>query len=160
MKIADNFQPSRFEPTVFGAVRRYRVMVLAIAVAAMLAAVGYTLMQGKTYQAQVSITVPQEVSLQGQDTAQYLDSQVLLLQSPAVARQAASIANAALHSTRMTARDFSGDGSSLQVTPPAAGNAGSTATASSWCRSPGRTQGSRRWAPTRCSRPWTTSGPP
>ena len=124
MKIADNFQPSRFEPTVFGAVRRYRVMVLAIAVAAMLAAVGYTLMQGKTYQAQVSITVPQEVSLQGQDTAQYLDSQVLLLQSPAVARQAASIANAALHSTRMTARDFSGDGSSLQVTPPAAGNSG------------------------------------
>ena len=68
--------------------------------------------------------MPQEVSLQGQDTAQYLDSQVLLLQSPAVARQAASIANAALHSTRMTARDFSGDGSSLQVTPPAAGNSG------------------------------------
>ena len=31
--------------------RRYRVMVLAIAVAAMLAAVGYTLIQGKTYRA-------------------------------------------------------------------------------------------------------------
>jgi Mrp family chromosome partitioning ATPase len=124
MKIADSFQPSRFEPTVFGAVRRYRVMVLAIAVAGLLAAVGYTLTQGRTYQAQVSITVPQEVSLQGQDTAQYLDSQVLLLQSPAVARQAASIANAALHSTRLTARDFSGDGRSLEVTPPAAGNSG------------------------------------
>lgn len=124
MKIADSFQPSRFEPTVFGAVRRYRIMVLAVAVAGMLAAVGYTLIQGKTYRAQVSITVPQEVSLQGQDHAQYLDSQVLLLQSPAVARQAASIANAALHSKSLAASDFSGEGSALEITPPAAGNSG------------------------------------
>ena len=124
MKIADNFQPSRSEPTVFGAVRRYRFMVLGAAVACMLAAVGYTLLQGKIYQAQVSITVPQEVSLQGQDHAQYLDSQVLLLQSPAVAEQAASIANAALHGNRLAARDFSGEGSSLVITPPQAGNSG------------------------------------
>jgi Mrp family chromosome partitioning ATPase len=124
MKIADDFQPSRFEPTVFGAVRRYRIMVVAVAIAGMLAAVGYTLIHGKIYRAQVSITVPQEVSLQGQDHAQYLDSQVLLLQSPAVARQAASIANAALHSTRLAAGDFSGEGSSLEITPPAGGNSG------------------------------------
>ena len=52
-------EPHQFEPTVFGAVRRYRTMVLAIAVLAMVAAVGYTVMQPKTYTAQASITVPQ-----------------------------------------------------------------------------------------------------
>ena len=51
-------ESARFEPTVFGAVRRYRIMVLAFALAGMVAAVGYTLYAGKTYQAKASVTVP------------------------------------------------------------------------------------------------------
>lgn len=114
----------RFEPTVFGAVRRYRTMVLAITVLAMAVAVGYSLMQGKTYQAQASITVPRQVSLQGQDTAQYLDSQVLLLRSPELAAEAASIANAALHGQHLSAGNFYGSSSALEITPPTGASPG------------------------------------
>ena len=110
--------PFRFEPTVFGAVRRYWAMVLVVAIVAMAAAIGYALTQPKVYVAQASITVPQPVSLQGQTPAQYFDSQVLLLQSQDVAQRAASIADGALGSNRLAVGDFSGNGSSLTITPP------------------------------------------
>ena len=122
MKVADT-ESARFEPTVFGAVRRYRIMVLAFAVAAMVASVGYTLMGGKTYSAQASITVPVPQSPQVQP-AQYLDSQVLLLQSQDVAQRAAALANASLHSKRLSAHDFSTSGGSVSITPPAGASAG------------------------------------
>ena len=117
-------ESARFEPTVFGAVRRYRIMVLAFALVAMVAAVGYTRYVGKTYRAKASVTVPVPQSLQGQNPAQYLDSQVLLLQSPAVAQRAASIADATLQSNILSARDFSASGGSLSITPPAGAAAG------------------------------------
>jgi Mrp family chromosome partitioning ATPase/capsular polysaccharide biosynthesis protein len=109
---------ARFEPTVFGAVRRYRIMVLAFALAGMVAAVGYTLFVGKTYQAKGDITVSVPGSQQDQDPAQYLDSQVLLLESPTVAQKAASIADATLHGNILSARDFSTSGGNLSITPP------------------------------------------
>ena len=112
--------PLRLEPTVFGAVRRYWVMVLVVAVVITVATVGYALKQPKIYQAQASVTVPQPVSLQGQTPAQYFDSQVLLLESQNVATQAASIANGALRSNSLAVSDFSGPGSSLVITPPTA----------------------------------------
>jgi Mrp family chromosome partitioning ATPase len=113
-------EPFRFEPTVFGAMRRYRILVLAVAVITMLAAVGYSLIQPKNYRAQAYVTMPQQAPLQGQqaDAGQYLDSQVLLLQSENVARRAAAIANAGLHGRSLTVGNFFGDGSSLKVTPP------------------------------------------
>ena len=117
-------EPHQFEPTVFGAVRRYRTMVLAIAVLAMAAAVGYTVMQPKTYNAQGSITVPQPGSQGGTNSAQYLDAEVLTLTSQAVAQRAAGIANNALHGDILAASDFAGTGSSLLVTPPTSGTAG------------------------------------
>ena len=81
------------EPTVFGAVRRYWILVLTVALLGALASVGYSLTTAKVYRAYASITVPMPVSLQGQqpDPAQYLDSQVLLLQSQAVAQRAAAL---------------------------------------------------------------------
>ena len=100
-------ESARFEPTVFGAVRRYRVMVLAFALAGMVAAVGYTVFAGESYQAKAQVTVPIPQSQQGQNPAQYLDSQVLLLESPAVAQKAASIADATLQGNTLSARDFS-----------------------------------------------------
>ena len=110
-----------FEPTVFSAVRRYWTMVLAVALAGMVAAIGYTAMQPKTYVATGSITVP---ALPAQDSAQYLDSQVLLLSSQDVAQRAAHIANRTLHSDRLDVGSFSGSGSSLAIIPPATGNPG------------------------------------
>jgi len=124
-------EPSRFEPTVFGAVRRYSALVVAITLAAAAIAVGYTLIQPKIYRAQASITVQQPVTPpapQG-DAGQYLDSQVLLLQSQSVARRAASIANATLGGSILTAADFSAVDGSLGISPPTtatAGNYGAT----------------------------------
>lgn len=124
-------EPSRFEPTVFGAVRRYSMLVVAVTLAAAAIAVGYTLIQPKVYQAQASITVQQPVTPpapQG-DSGQYLDSQVLLLQSQRVAQRAASIADATLGGSILTAADFSSVDGSLGISPPTtatAGNYGAT----------------------------------
>ena len=113
-------ESARSEPTVFGAVRRYRVMVLVVALVAMVAGIGYTLAQTKIYRAYANVTVPQPASLQGQqmNAAQYLDSQVLLLQSQDVAQRAASIANRQLGSATLTASDFAGVNRKLTINPP------------------------------------------
>lgn len=124
-------EPSRFEPTVFGAVRRYSALVVAVTLAAAAIAVGYSLIQPKIYRAQASITVQQPVTPpapQG-DPGEYLDSQVLLLQSQPVARQAASIADDTLGGSILTAADFSAVDGSLGISPPTtatAGNYGAT----------------------------------
>jgi Mrp family chromosome partitioning ATPase len=113
-------EPSRSEPTVFGAVRRYRAMVLAVVVLATAAAIAYTLVQGPTYRATASLTVALPASQQSQNSAQYIDSQVLLLESPDVARRAADIANGALGGNHLTVGDLYGDGKSLVIIPPEA----------------------------------------
>lgn len=113
-------EPSRFEPTVFSAVRRYLVLVIAVGVAALVVAAGYTLLQPRIYRAQGNISAPLPVILQAQnaDPGQYLDSQVLLLHSPSVAQLAADIADRTLGSGTLTAQDFSASGGSLTVSPP------------------------------------------
>jgi Mrp family chromosome partitioning ATPase len=116
---------AQFEPTVFGAIRRFRFMVLVFALAGTLAALGYTVYAGKSYEAKGQLTVPLPASsAQNQDSAQYLDSQTLLLQSPAVAQKAASIADATLHSNTLSASNFS-SGGSLGLTLPVAAAPGS-----------------------------------
>jgi Mrp family chromosome partitioning ATPase len=124
---AASAEPSRFEPTVFGAVRRYSTLVVAVTLAAVVIAVGYTLLQPKIYRAQAAITVPQPVTLQTPqgDPGQYLDSQALLLQSQGVARQAADIANDTLGGSTLTPGDFSAVDGSLAVSPPTTATAGS-----------------------------------
>jgi hypothetical protein len=125
--VAADAEASRFEPTVSGAIRRYRVMVVAVAILGMVVAIGYSVTQPKVYRTQAFITMPQQASLQGQqlNSGQYLDGQVLLLQSQAVAQHAAAIANAALNSRSLTASDFYGNGSSLVISPPATAAPGS-----------------------------------
>jgi Mrp family chromosome partitioning ATPase len=118
-------ESARFEPTVFGAIRRYRIMVIVFALAGLVGALGYTKYVEKTYRAAASVTVPVPQSQQTQDSAQYLDSQVLLLQSPAVAREAATLANATLQSNGLSAADFSASGGSVSITPPIGASAGS-----------------------------------
>ncbi len=114
-------ESARFEPTVFGAVRRYRVMVLAFALAGMVAAIGYTLHAGKTYGGKASVTMPVSASQGGQT----VDSQVLLMESTAVAQRAASIANATLDANSLSAQDFYTSGGSVTVFPPSGAAAGS-----------------------------------
>ena len=108
------------QPTLFEAVSRHRILVLIMAVLGLVAGAAYALMPAKAYDAEGFITMPQQVSLQGQqaDSGQYLDSQVLLLQSQEVAQQAAKIADAALNGVSLTVNDFFGPQSQLLVTPP------------------------------------------
>jgi Mrp family chromosome partitioning ATPase len=112
-------ESARFEPTVFGAVRRYRIMVVAFALASMLVAIAYAKLAGQTYRAQANVTVPVPQSQSTQEPTQYLDSQVLFLEAPTVAQRAARLANLALRSNSLSARDFSGPGNSVSITPPA-----------------------------------------
>jgi Mrp family chromosome partitioning ATPase len=112
MKVAD-VDAARFEPTVFGAVRRYPIMVLAIGLLVVVAAVGYRLHAGKTYAGKASISVP---SLQG--SAQSVDASVLLLESLPVAQRAARIANATLRDNSLSAQDFYSSGGAVSIFPP------------------------------------------
>lgn len=102
-------EPFRFEPTVFGAVRRYPGLVLATALLVTAGAVGYSLTQARVYQASTNVTVPLPVSSQvaQADPGQYLDNQVLIMQSQGVARRAAQIADQQLGGNRLDAAAFS-----------------------------------------------------
>ena len=122
---ASNNEQFEFEPSLIGAVRRYWAMVMAIVFLTTAAAVVYTLKQPPVYQATATVTVPQPLLAQGQGSDQYLDSQVLLLESPAVASQAAHIANATLGFRVLADRDFSGDHKALEISPPEGATPGS-----------------------------------
>jgi Mrp family chromosome partitioning ATPase len=113
-------EPIRWEPTVFSAIRRYRVMVIAIAILAMVAAAAYTALEPKVYRAEANVTVPLPPSSPAAqaDPAQYLDDQVVAMQSQGVAQQAADIANSQLGSNTLTPSDFDGSNKSLNVNPP------------------------------------------
>jgi len=114
-------ESARFEPTVIGAVRRYRIMVAAFAFAGLAAAVGYTHHQGETYAAKANISVP----LSASSSSQSIDSEVLLMESPAVAQRAASLADATLHSNILSAYNFYPTGGSVTLFPPAGASVGS-----------------------------------
>jgi Mrp family chromosome partitioning ATPase len=115
----------RVEPTVFGAVRRYSVMVLAVSLMTAAAAVGYTLQRAELYRAAATVSVPQPLLSEGQASEQYLDSQVLLLQSPNAADRAVRIANGSLAERILAVDDFSGDDKSVEITPPEGAQPGS-----------------------------------
>ena len=115
---APDIDQFRFEPTVFGAVRRYRVMVVVIALISMMVAIGYTLVVPERFRADASLTVPPPLAVKDQGSNEYLDGQVLLLQSVDVAQRAAALAYRALGSQTLSLDDFTGDTKSLQVTPP------------------------------------------
>jgi Mrp family chromosome partitioning ATPase len=117
--IPANVDLSRFEPTVIGAIRRYRILVLTMAILGMVIAVAYSLHEQKIYQTEVNVTFQPPASSQASaNPGQYLDNQVLLLQSQNVAQQAAKIANRELGTNVLDAQDFYGNPSSLVVNPP------------------------------------------
>jgi Mrp family chromosome partitioning ATPase len=115
---ATRIEQGRFEPTVFGAVRRYRIMVAVIGVMVAVAAAGYAFAQAPVYRANATVTVPQSTLAQGEARDQYFDSQVLLLRSQEVAERAARLANAALNDNLLSWRDFTGEDAALEITPP------------------------------------------
>ena len=112
-------ESARFEPTVFGSVRRYRIMVAMFALAGLAAAVVYTHHKGVSYAAKAGVSVP---ASQG---GQSIDSAVLLLESSAVAQRAASIADATLHDNSLSAQNFNTGGGSVILFPPAGAGVGS-----------------------------------
>lgn len=114
------------EPTLFEAVSRHRLLVVTMAIVGLVAGAAYALMPAKQFNAEGFITMPQQASQQAQqaNAGQYLDSQVLLLQSQGVAQQAAKIADAALNGASLSVNNFFGPQSQLLVTPPTAAEPG------------------------------------
>jgi Mrp family chromosome partitioning ATPase len=108
----------RFEPTVFSAVRRYPALVVAVMLVGAAIGIVYSLVVPEQYRASAGMTVPQPVSGQQDGSDEYLDSQVLLLQSEDVAQRATVIANRVIGASLLTLDDFAGDGKSVEITPP------------------------------------------
>lgn len=109
---------SRFEPTVLGALRRFWPIVVVAALLSAAGAVVYTLVVPERYRAVATITVPATSATQGENSDQYLDSQVLLLKSEDVADRAVRIANAGLKADRLRPYDLSPDADNLKIIPP------------------------------------------
>jgi Mrp family chromosome partitioning ATPase len=115
---AASFESAGYQPTVVGAVRRYSIMVFALALAGLIAAIGYAHHSPVTYRAQGSVTVAIPQTQANPEPAQYLDSQVLLMESPATAQKAATLADSTLQNKALSASDFSVYSGSLSISPP------------------------------------------
>ena len=123
--MSTSIEQAQFQPTVFTAARRYWRMVFVIAFVTAVAAVGYTLVVPELYRGYATITVPPTSLSKGEGSDQFLDSQVLLIQSPDVADRAARIANAELNANVLSPGDFAGEHKSLEITPPEGSTPGS-----------------------------------
>jgi Mrp family chromosome partitioning ATPase len=115
---AASFESAENQPTVVGAVRRYSIMVFAFALAGLIAAIGYAHHSPVTYRAQGSVTVGIPQTQANPEPAQYLDSQVLLMESLTTAQKAATLANSTLQNKALSASDFSVSSGSLSISPP------------------------------------------
>ncbi|HTT86859.1 MAG TPA: Wzz/FepE/Etk N-terminal domain-containing protein, partial [Acidimicrobiales bacterium] len=104
-----------FAPTVWSAIARHAVLVCVVALLGALSGAVVTKMVTTKYTATSTIAVTQPQlgqtvggSANAPNPSQYLDSQVVLLGSSAVAQAAATDGNTALHQQAFTASDFSG----------------------------------------------------
>lgn len=107
---------------MFGAVRRYRALVATVAVLCAASAATFTLLQPDAYRAQTQVTVPRPAALVPDPN--YLDGQVLLLQSQDVAARAADIVNSSGTGNELGVSDFIGVDSAVTITPPTSDSAG------------------------------------
>ncbi|MGE3795545.1 MAG: AAA family ATPase [Dehalococcoidia bacterium] len=80
--------------------------------------IGYTITTPLVYRASASLTVPQELSMKDQLEGQYVDRQMLLLESQAVAKRALYVANSELGDDVFELSDFSTEHGSLEFSPP------------------------------------------
>ena len=111
-------------PTVPGSIARNWLLVAVVTLVAGLGAVGYTYSRPKVYTAHASIAMVEPAQNQNQALAtpgaanpqQYVEAQVLVLESGPVADRAALIANTSLHHNIFTPASFSGPHSHLKVT--------------------------------------------
>lgn len=111
--------------TVTGAIARHWFLVLAVTVLVAAGAVAYTYHQPKTYSATARVSMVQPANNQALGTPsaaspqQYVESQLLALESQPVAVHAAALANASLRTDAFTPADFSGPGNKVTVTTQA-----------------------------------------
>jgi Mrp family chromosome partitioning ATPase/capsular polysaccharide biosynthesis protein len=116
------------EPSVFTAVRRYWVLVVALVLVGCGAGLGATEVIPKQYQATASIVIsplaapvtPSQIAggVSAAATTAYINQQTTLLQSPSVIDQAVRVVNQDLHRTGTKALTSKKLSSALTVTPP------------------------------------------
>jgi Mrp family chromosome partitioning ATPase len=123
--------PFRFEPTLWGALKRYKWLVVVLIIVFAAAGAAANKATPKSYQANASVAIPasQAQTVFGisasQDPDQYISEQVTLIQSPQVATVAAHTVNAANHRDVLSADDITGN---LSVTAPSPSGSSSSAT--------------------------------
>ena len=116
-------EASDYAPTVWSAIAHNAVLVCVVAIVAAVAGVIATKVVSTKYTATstIAVTQPQQDQTIGgasnsANPSQYLDSQIVLLGSSAVAQAAASNGNAALNQQAFTASNFSGPHNDVTVT--------------------------------------------
>lgn len=117
MSVPAVFQP---EPSVAGAIRRYKILFLAVLVVCIGGGTGYAELHPKTYAGTASVSIPSPPAQSLGTTAnptQYQADQLTLLQSPKVVDQAARMLGRSFPKTRPTGAELL---AGLTVTPPAA----------------------------------------
>lgn len=113
----------RFEPTAFSAARRFWVTVLVTTLLVAAIAVGSTLITHDEFRATGRLAVPAPTTTPV-NSGQYLDKQVLLLESDDVAQRAVAITNGKLGRPALDTAAFSGDDATLSITPPSTSSSG------------------------------------
>ena len=115
----------RFEPTVLRATRRHRVAVSLVVGLSTAIGLALPLLQDPEYVATAGLTMPLPANATEQTSGPFLDDQVLLLKSSAVADRAAEIVAAEFGPDAPGVGDFLGDTPAFEVTPPESGSSGS-----------------------------------
>lgn len=116
------------EPTVLGAMRRHWLLVSLIVVACVDLALAYGTLQEDEYRASATVSAPRPAGSALQSDAQYLDSQVLLLNSRQVGDRAFRVARAAPAGADIERAELAPTIGKVEIIPPASGSSGSYGT--------------------------------
>jgi Mrp family chromosome partitioning ATPase/capsular polysaccharide biosynthesis protein len=125
--------PTTLSPSVFGAVSRFRRIVVILTVAAAVIALLYTGLAGTTYAGKAGVVIAQPptylppfpVSGSHSTLAAYVNQQIAILQSQTVADDAARIVNQKITNAHVTGKGIHG---ALTVKPQTSASAGTNTT--------------------------------
>lgn len=112
------------EPTVLGAMRRHWLLVTVIVVTCADLALAFSLLRGAEYRASATLSAPRPAGSALQSDAQYLDSQVLLLDSRRVGDRAFEIATSEEAGAGIERAELAPTVGKVEIIPPGSDSSG------------------------------------
>lgn len=116
------------EPTVLGAMRRHWLLVSLVVVVCVDLALAYGFLKQDEFRATATISAPRPAGSALQSDAQYLDSQVLLLNSRQVGDRALELVKATPAGAGIKRAELAPTVGKVEIIPPATGSSGSYGT--------------------------------